>query len=863
MRWITEDDVTSGTVSELNMIGSLKVDRDNSRAGWKPIKSGTSTITVDVPEAVTESNALVVNGGGGNTKIGDGNTKSFTINLGVEDDLSSDPLRIIDVRYKSVDVRHERRVPAPQGWLPWNDDNTWENAKDVFTITASSDFSDFTGENGNSGDMKITAASSDTYASGIDRSVTVSLKNQHSDKVRIKKFLIRAEVDYERIAETVTVQVPEAISREIEKVLRSGDDAKKLETAFERRAEESVFHYTFKSQDEFAVGDQLQLTSSELNIDTNVVVLDRTFSYVNDVLIWEYECEGSAELSDIVGLVSDPIVVAPPPSRQVVDRIARKVDEAIDEDGFLQRAVSSSAIKGPIADDGVTQLPFIPTETALYMTDQFIGFFNADDDTVGWVAYMQNDGGVGKMRVGDDDHNMEWDGSELFVRGAATIDGTITAGDGIESADYDAGVDGWQISGDGNAEFNDVTVRGTVEADAGAIGGWDILTNRIQSDDTTVRVDSNERRFEVQDVVGTPKTALGYLGNLPGFTSDEFGLFVADGNTVSFSSGGTFEEGSYFINADAAFVSTSGDTEVVRLGSLGGGEIGLDIGGMTLGDTLGGGGATGTFDPVIGGGGATGTFSGVTLGGGNALYGNKKGLLYRLSDNTLAFQGELKAATGTFSGELTADAAVLGGAIVDESITAAKIDVADLFSEDITFSGTFQSSDYSAGSEGVKLDPTTGTYEFNGEINATSGSFSGTMSGGTIEGTDIIGGTIDINDGDFEVSADGSISSLNISSFINVGNSTIRGVTGIKSSTSEDDVYEDFFDYFDEPSGVIINSGVIGWYGDEAVTRVRIDTFNAAKNVAFYDASNNFIVDFLDGTTTAISENFRIVMLQH
>jgi hypothetical protein len=47
----------------------------------------------------------------------------------------------------------------------------------------------------------------------------------------------------------------------------------------------------------------------------------------------------------------------------------------------------------------------------------------------------------------------------------------IAAGDGslvypaLKSPNYVAGVDGWKISRDGDAEFNDVTVRGTVEVD--------------------------------------------------------------------------------------------------------------------------------------------------------------------------------------------------------------------------------------------------------------------------------------------------------------------------------------------------------------------------------------------------------------
>ncbi len=232
------------------------------------------------------------------------------------------------------------------------------------------------------------------------------------------------------------------------------------------------------------------------------------------------------------------------------------------------------------------------------------------------------------------------------------------------------------------------------------IGGWDILSTRIQSTDVTVLIDSNERRFEVRDAFDTPKIALGYLGNIPGFTSDEFGLFVGDGNTVSFTSGATFDEGSYFINADAAFVAESGAREAVRLGSLGSGEIGLDIGSMRFGETLGGGSATGTFGDTLGGGGAAGAFD-ETFGGGDAEFGNDKGLLYTMSDNVLKFQGELRAATGTFSGDLIA----AGGTFRGELQAAGGTFAGSLQAATGDFSGQLRARTILVGSGVFNSDP--------------------------------------------------------------------------------------------------------------------------------------------------------------
>jgi hypothetical protein len=54
----------------------------------------------------------------------------------------------------------------------------------------------------------------------------------------------------------------------------------------------------------------------------------------------------------------------------------------------------------------------------------------------------------------------------------------VASGGYVQSDDYDAGTSGFQING-GTAEFNDVTVRGTVYASAGEIGGWTITSGHL------------------------------------------------------------------------------------------------------------------------------------------------------------------------------------------------------------------------------------------------------------------------------------------------------------------------------------------------------------------------------------------------
>ena len=95
---------------------------------------------------------------------------------------------------------------------------------------------------------------------------------------------------------------------------------------------------------------------------------------------------------------------------------------------------------------------------------------------------------------------LTWDGNTLTIRGtlqfpngstpgtfnngealtAGTIGG-ITINNANISGNYSAGVSGFLIRSNGDAEFNDVTVRGTIEASDGLIGDIDIGSTYIQS----------------------------------------------------------------------------------------------------------------------------------------------------------------------------------------------------------------------------------------------------------------------------------------------------------------------------------------------------------------------------------------------
>jgi hypothetical protein len=433
--------------------------------------------------------------------------------------------------------------------------------------------------------------------------------------------------------------------------------ARRLATALHRRVTDSLYEISFDSQQEYSLGQYITVNSPDLNATLTARITEVNFNSadqpVDGTLVYSYVAESVTEIGALIGVISG-FNLAIVPTRDQSAAATAAANAGLTPSGSVLKT-----IEGYVLDES-----WQPLQDGLYLSHDYLGYYDKDGEE--WTARIKNDGTFRFGGIGD--NKVEWDGSDLTVKGAASIDGTITAGDGIQSSDYVAGSAGWRIDGDGTAEFDAANIRGTISATTGAIGGWDVTATALEATDDSVSIRSDLRRVEVRDAVDVTKVALGYLSSIADYDATDFGLYVGPGASVGFSSGAAFEDGDYLINSDAAFIAESGGIESVRLGSLGSGDIGLDIGGMKFGPVLGGGGATGTFESIVsGGGGATGTFDPVS-GGGGALYGTDAGLLYSLADDRLYITGTLVAADGEFSGTVRAGT-FIGGTIEGATIT--------------------------------------------------------------------------------------------------------------------------------------------------------------------------------------------------
>lgn len=171
-------------------------------------------------------------------------------------------------------------------------------------------------------------------------------------------------------------------------------------------------------------------------------------------------------------------------------------------------------------------------------------------------AYIKN-GTIGNAQIG----NAVIDTAKILSLDAALLTaGEGTIGGRLKSANYEASVSGWIVRPDGTAEFSDVTVRGTIYATAGTIGGWSIGSTDFRSSNYVagsqgVRLASSGeveiRSADGQRVFNLQATGAEPVLKVPGFEAR------ADG-TATFSGALQAASGSFSGHLEAASGSFKG-----------------------------------------------------------------------------------------------------------------------------------------------------------------------------------------------------------------------------------------------------------------------------------------------------------------
>ena len=159
--------------------------------------------------------------------------------------------------------------------------------------------------------------------------------------------------------------------------------------------------------------------------------------------------------------------------------------DGVSSGGYYSKVYSTQVLAGKILLSGVPggligSMPNPPAAAGAYLSAEYIGIH----DGTNWITYMDN----AARLIADDgsgDAYFKWDptligAAKLQIKGTVTIDGgvsiteltagtlavamNVNTGGYIKSNNYALHSAGWKIFPDGSAEFNDVYVRGTLNA---------------------------------------------------------------------------------------------------------------------------------------------------------------------------------------------------------------------------------------------------------------------------------------------------------------------------------------------------------------------------------------------------------------
>lgn len=215
-----------------------------------------------------------------------------------------------------------------------------------------------------------------------------------------------------------------------------------------------------------------------------------------------------------------------------------------------------------------------------------------------------------------------------FSNTGARVGNIVINKNSLESGNFISGWQGFRIKDDGNAEFNDIVVRGTIFANSGVIGGFTILPTkmyggRIQTGETVAEGSSGV----IMDSAGLRgyDTILGQTFNLP-----------TNGDAPTFSSG---------IIREVIWEITT--NSVMRTSE-------------TVGD-----GTSNSYGILINNTGIYGCGANQTL-----VEANLKALI----DGTVRLRGEIEATSGSIGSVTITETALSGGLIEGSTLRAATIE---------------------------------------------------------------------------------------------------------------------------------------------------------------------------------------------
>jgi len=311
--------------------------------------------------------------------------------------------------------------------------------------------------------------------------------------------------------------------------------------------------YRFKSLESAGVGGYYTVQNAILNVSQVVRIVEKNTSIYNGQEIYEYYAEGAEAAGSVVTEIAPGVFIPGLPPAAIANIITLSQSGSLLPSGFLTKPVFGSLLEN-IEDIG---------RSGLFFTRDYLGFYKWDEGsgTGTWNVRIKSDGTF--KFLGDSDNYIEWDGAALLIQGTA------------RSANYVQGSSGWRITVDGNAEFNNVTIRGTIYANEGKIGGWIISTDLLKSAASGARIElnQNKKRISVFDAYNET-VAMGYLEGLPKrdgsgyWGAGDYGFWAKQGDRLRIDGDVEYIKGDWLIQNDASYlIKNFQDRVIVRIGT--------------------------------------------------------------------------------------------------------------------------------------------------------------------------------------------------------------------------------------------------------------------------------------------------------
>jgi len=241
-----------------------------------------------------------------------------------------------------------------------------------------------------------------------------------------------------------------------------------------------------------AIGDAVLLVQTEATVYGDEIASSNTGYYY-----WVRAVSDAGQSP--FNAVSGTYGVTPLNADEVLDAITDEINDTGLLDQLTVKINSDGQVSGyglastPADDPGATTFAILasrflvaaPASAGLIPTPAFV--VQATPTTVGGVAvpagvYMDSayimNGTIATAKIG----NLAVTNAKINSLSVAKLTaGSLSVSAYIESSNFLSGSTGWYIDGNGNAEFNNVTVRGTIYASAGTIGDCLINSTGIQS----------------------------------------------------------------------------------------------------------------------------------------------------------------------------------------------------------------------------------------------------------------------------------------------------------------------------------------------------------------------------------------------